>query len=175
MSLSDRSPGSSLARRNGLRDENHRSQIARGEYQRKKSSLSYRGSQIECYSAIPLRRRRRGEFRRSKSSALFYNFYVSCDTQTLPPLQAQCIASPALRDLSSLLWHMQHLAGGHQHMRDEFPHTWCLPIYISVAFPGVFSRPDAKIFAFTSLLTCCSFGSVYCGNFRVFIYHSDYF
>ena len=110
-----------------------------------------------------------------KSSALFYNFYVSCDTQTLQPLQAQCIASPALRDLSSLLWRMQHLAGGHQRMRDEFPHTWCLPIYISVAFPGVFSRPDAKIFAFTSLLTCCSFGSVYCGNFRVFIYHSDYF
>jgi hypothetical protein len=79
---------------------------------------------------------------RRKYSALFYVF---SDTLTSPPLLPQWPASPAPRDLSSLSWPLQRLAGGHQRLRDEFPHSW----YLSVVFPGVFSYPDAKVCSFT--------------------------
>jgi hypothetical protein len=35
-------------------------------------------------------------------------------------------------------WHLQLLAGGHQRTRNEFLHTWCLPIHLSVGLLGAF-------------------------------------
>lgn len=71
---------------------------------------------------------------------------------------APCIAYPITRrrGLSSLSWLLPR-SGGHQRLREEFSHSWQLPIYRSVVFPGVFSCSHAKVCSFKLPFLCCPF------------------
>ena len=83
--------------------------------------------------------------RRCRCKSSRARFFSPSSAPMSPPPLPQFTAS-SLPDISSLSWHLVHLAGGHHHqgLRDEF----LLSFKICVMFPGEISCCHAKVCAF---------------------------
>ena len=80
--------------------------------------------------------------RRCRCKSSRARFFSPSSAPMSPPPLPQFTAS-SLPDISSLSWHLVHLAGGH-----EFLHALPQPINRCVMFPGEISCCHAKVCAF---------------------------